>query len=366
MTSSSGVVGVVGGYGAVGLAALRQLRAWGVGPLRVGGRNPARAARAAADLGAGAVAVDATDDASLAAFCAGCSIVVNCAGPAVVIGDRVARTAVAAGASYVDAAGDDALHALLAPLAAAGRPLVISAGLMPGLTGLLPRYLVRRAGAAGALTAYVGGRDRFTVTAAVDYLAVAAGYGEPLAVWRDGRVVPRGLAPLADIRPPAFLEPVIAQPYLSTETERLARALRLPEVRWYSVFAGPRLIAALRQAGGADARKPAAVIEAARRISDAAELDVFGHRPYQQIVLELSGERPATLVLRGSGASALTGTAAALAVYAVREGRVPPGVHHAAEVLDPADSVALLRTADAVEEFVDGTVDAYEFQEGVL
>jgi hypothetical protein len=233
--------------------------------------------------------------------------------------------------------------------------MVISAGMMPGLTGLLPRYLVGSDPGA-RLVGWVGGRDRFTETAALDYLAVDEGYGEPLALWRDGRPVPRGLTPLVDVDLPHFPEPVTAQPYLATETQRMARALQLSEVRWYSVFAGERLRQAIRQAGGADPRI------AARRVRAAAELDLFGRRPYQQIVLELTGVRAATLVLRGTGASALTGATAALAVVAVHNGQVPAGVHHAAEVLDPAAGVALLRTSEAVVELVDDAVLA----EGVL
>src|SRR5207247_2416381 len=115
-----------------------------------------------------------------------------------------------------------------------------------------PRYLAGSAAPAGGrLTGYVGGRDRFTETAALDYLAVDAGYGEPLALWRDGRRIPRGLTPLVDADLPYFPEPVTVQPYLATETERLARALGLAEVRWYSVFAGERVLAAMR-GGGAD------------------------------------------------------------------------------------------------------------------
>ena len=348
------MIGVLGGYGAVGSVALRQLASWGIGPLRIGGRDGDRAAGLAADL-TGAIevsTVDVTDAGSLARFCDGCAVVLNCAGPARHLGDRAARAAVAAGAGFVDAAGDDSLHAALANLGTA-RPVVLSAGMMPGLTGLLPRYLAGPYGreqlAATRLTGYVGGRDRFTATAALDYLAVD-GYGEPLAAWRDGARRSRVLVPLDGVRPPSFPEPVTAAPYLAGETERLARRLGLGEVHWYSVFAGTRVLGALRGTGG-----PA-------QLCRAAELDLFGHEPYQHLVIELSGRIDAALVLRGTGASALTGAAAAIATRAVHAGEVPGGVHHAAEVLDPAASAGLLRGSPAVREL---TVAEY-VEEGVL
>jgi hypothetical protein len=50
--------------------------------------------------------VDLNDPAQLAAFCDGCRIVVNCAGPTYRILDTVARAAFAAGADYVDIGGE--------------------------------------------------------------------------------------------------------------------------------------------------------------------------------------------------------------------------------------------------------------------
>jgi hypothetical protein len=273
----------------------------------------------------------------------------------------VARAALISGSSIVDASGDDGLLASLrAGYVGRGRlTVVVSAGLMPGLTGLLPRYLAGIAPPEGArLTGYVGGRDRFTATAALDYLA-AEGYGEPLAAWRAGRRRSRALPPLAHVALPYFPEPVTAQPYLSTETERLARRLRLAEVDWYSVFAGERVLAVLR-AGSSDHASTAA------RLCRAAELDLFGLRPYQMVVLLLGDS---ALVLRGAGASALTGAMAALATRAVWAGEVPTGVHHAAEVLDAAPTVGRLRECLAVEELsvLNGlSMARIEIEEGAL
>jgi hypothetical protein len=53
-------------------------------------------------------------------------------------------------------------------------------------------------------------------------------------------------------------------------------------------------------------------------------------------------------VLRGSDTYELTGTVAAVAATAVLTGRVPGGVHYAAEVLDPGPVVERLRALPAV------------------
>ncbi|MEZ0073177.1 hypothetical protein [Planotetraspora sp. GP83] len=300
------MITVIGGHGQVGAHAVAQLRAWGAGPLRVGGRTaPDR--------------VDALDPAGLAAFCAGATTVLNCAGPAAVIGSRVARAAHAAGARYVDASGDDALHAELSRLAGPWTA-VVSAGMMPGLSGLLPHVLLSGFPEAETLTGYVGGRDTITEVAAVDYLGADA-YGEAMAAWRGDRRVPGALRTRQAVQVPFYPEPITAVPYLSTETERVARRHGLREVEWYSAYAGNRVLAALYGRPSAD------------ELRAAAELDAFGHERYQLLVLTASSDDESrSLVLRGTGASALTGTAAALATWAVEQGDVPPGVWHLAEI----------------------------------
>ncbi|MEV6816031.1 saccharopine dehydrogenase NADP-binding domain-containing protein [Micromonospora sp. NPDC051296] len=334
-------VAVLGASGAVGRAALELLRSWHVGPLRAGARRPPDVA------GVEPVVVDARDPADLARFCAGARVVLNCAGPAIDLADTVARAATVAGADYVDAAGDDALYAAIAAATGdAARVAVVSAGMMPGLSGLLPRLLAAQLPDGERLTGYVGGRDRFTLTAAVDYVAADDSFGWPSAAWRDGRVVPGALSPVTDLAVPFFAEPVTAQPYLSTEAARVAAALGLRQVDWYSVFAGQRVLAALRAGPAPD---DGGHRRAAERLCRAAELDLFGHRPYQSLVVTLDGpggER--TAVVRGTGASDLTGTVAAVTARAVLAGAVPPGVWHAAEVLDPVATFDELTAAPAV------------------
>jgi hypothetical protein len=354
-----GLVGVLGAGGGVGRVAVRELAAAGVGPLRLGARRPERVLGPA---GADTVPVDVTDPAALRRFCTGCAVVLNCAGPAAELGDRAALAARAAGAHYVDASGDDAMYQRLVAAwpASSGRTALISAGMMPGLTALLTRYLAAKASyAGGALTGYVGGRDRFTYAAAADYLAVAATDGRAGCWWRAGRPV----AGAEEVRGqvPFFAGPVAAHPYLSREIERVAVHLGLSEVRWYSVYDGEHLPAALRRYAGVP---PERLPEAARALCRAAELDLFGRRPYHQLVLRLS-EHPAdrggalTLALRGTGAIDLTGAAAALATERVWRGPLPPGPHHAGEVLEPVDAVRSLAASPAVLDLT-VTDDAHE------
>jgi Saccharopine dehydrogenase NADP binding domain len=373
--SGAAPIGVIGAYGGVGRAAVRRLAAAGAGPLRVGGRRLDLARHLAAEQPGGDAQpawVDAGCADSLERFCAGCRLVVNCAGPSHELVDTVARAAWSAGADVVETGGDDPVHERLSGLDAAGRTAVVSAGMMPGLSGLLPRCLASGFDRPVRLTAYAGGRGRLTPAAASDYLAALGdGAGEPLAAWRRGRRVARALAPLRDVALPLFPERVTGHPFLSTELERVARALGLDEVDWYNVVDGTHLPAALARLQGV--AREGVTPEAAQEVVRASELDRFGRSPYQLMVMEMAGEAGGvpvcrTLFLRARDGIELSGAVTALAALAVLRGQVPPGVHRAAETLTPPAWWDRLRSLPEVQalQVMEGTAAGMAVEEGEL
>ncbi|GAB3456756.1 saccharopine dehydrogenase NADP-binding domain-containing protein [Streptomonospora sediminis] len=345
-----GVIGIVGASGAVGAAAARRLHSLGHTRLRLGGRRMEPLAELAGELGPGAAAVraDADSPESVAAFSAGCTVVLNCAGPSYRILDRVAAAARSAGADYVDVTGDTPTHQRIsAAEPAPGSAAVLSAGVLPGLSALLPRWFAGTRGLEG-LRAYAGGLERCTEAAAGDLLLSlpgaadsAAVFGAALAAWRDGAVAPRALRAADGARAPHFPGPAFVQPFLTEEARRLAADLGLRDLEWYNVHPGERTRAVLTSAAGRPGRDP---LEAAARLRRAADLDLAGHTPYYQLVYHLTapGPRHHTLVARFSDSYRTTGHVGALATDAAARGLVPRGVHHAADVLDPAAVVAAL------------------------
>ncbi|MFF2505876.1 saccharopine dehydrogenase NADP-binding domain-containing protein [Streptomyces sp. NPDC058067] len=391
------VVGVLGASGVVGAAAVRTLSALGAGTLRLGARRPGAVAEVARSLPGGSAetwAVDLDDPDRLAQFCAGCTVVLNCAGPSYLVRGRVARAAFAGGADYVDVAGDDPAHAELSPLdlVGLGRSAVLSAGMLPGLSALLPRWLAQRGagadhatpprtghgGAAGGrLTAWTGGLERCSRTVAADLLlSIGTGrtgpadgsagpvpsYGESLAAWRGGRRASRALCAEDHAELPFFPGAVAVRPYLSSEAERLARALDLDGLDWFNVFPGHRVRDALGALGGFlaecagqaerwTAEEPGRTLDAAAdRLARASDLDLVGRRAYYRMVfaLEAASGVTTTAVLGTGDSYRLTATIGALAVVSCLAGRVPPGLHYAAEVLDPAETVRLLGSIPGV------------------
>lgn len=377
------MIGVLGASGSVGQGAVEHLHRLGVGPLRLGARRLGPVRRLSAGLpGADieTVPVDVRDAAALASFCAGTTLVVNCAGPTYELKETVAAAALAAGAHCVDVAGDDPVHeALTAGTSIGDRTVLLSAGTLPGLSSLLPRWLAATEfDSVDSLTAWVGGVEHCSPVVAVDMMlslrsggAGGAAYGEANAAWRGGGVRSRALRPAEDATVPQFTGSVAVQPFLSAETRRLARALRLRDVDWLNVYPGPQ-VRTLLSALPAAASHGADEADLARRMIRAAELDLTGREPYYQMVFAMSGSRDGvrterTALLRVASSYRLTGLVGALAAVAVLDGDVPPGVHFAADVLSPSATVTALRAAGEplVLRLVDGDADD-DSEEGTL
>ncbi|WP_223839167.1 saccharopine dehydrogenase NADP-binding domain-containing protein [Saccharopolyspora pogona] len=360
------MVGVLGASGAVGSAAVAALGEFGGVRLRLGAR------RVEALSGADVRRVDAEDRESLAEFCAGCDVVLNCAGPTYRLKDAVAVAALSAGAHYIDVAGDDpVLEGLRAKGLLDGDGVaVVSAGTLPGLSSILPRWLAAGFDRPRTLSAHVGGLERCSPVVAVDMMlsletggADGAAFGEPLAAWRDGRVRSRALTAREHAEAPHFPGTVALQPILSSESIRLAESLRLSELDWLNVWPGRQTWTLLSSLPSltAGATPPEQIAE---RMVRAADLDLAGRQEYYLMVFAMTGlvdgratER--TVVLRAASSYRLTATVGALTVLAVLEGAVPSGGHFACDVLDPAEVVAGLGDVCSI-------ADESDTEEGVL
>ncbi|MEU1213311.1 saccharopine dehydrogenase NADP-binding domain-containing protein [Streptomyces sp. NPDC005791] len=349
MSGGVSLIGVLGGYGAVGAAAARALAAEGEFRLRIGGRDPEAAARCAAALGgpADARAVDARSERSLERFAHGCDVVLNCAGPAYELAGRPRRAAAAAGADYVDVMDGCGPG----PAPAGERTSVLSAGLSPGLSGLLPRILVDERVPPGTarFTGYYVSLGAFTRTAAMDYLlSLDRGYGTPRAQWRDGHVVHGVLRGEQERVVAGVTHPVTVHPFLTQELVSQARVLALAEARWYNAFDGRHLLDALNRHRAGDGRAGSLDAQAAAVVR-ASTLDALGRTPYHVLcgVLRFPGPDGAqvrrTAVIRGEDGSAMTGVVGAVAAREVARGLVPLGVHRAAQLLPPRTVLDALR-----------------------
>lgn len=334
-------IAILGGYGAVGATAARRLAGRGTAPLRIGGRNLRDASALCEELGADATAhaVDLTDSDSLAAFCASSTVVLNCAGPSYRVLDTVARAARTAGAHYVDVAGDLPLLRRLRALPPSDHLAVVSAGVMPGLTAILPLTLLGDDPASTRIDLHVGGPVRITPASAHDILlATGPDFGTPSAAWRDGRVVPGTATARWHTTLPHFGPDVHALPYLTTETADIARHHNLGEVRQYSVYVSERIPTTLATAWADSPDDPTTW---AGELAAAATADLAEHPPCYTISVErrdmASGRLVARRLLQADDPYRLSGVVAALTAEAalVRGGS---GAQAAWQFLDPHET----------------------------
>ena len=367
---------IVGGYGDVGRQAARHwlaLHKDASPTLRIGGRDAAAAAGMVAWLrdlypalahGISSVAVDVFDKASLHDFVDDADVVLNCAGPSYRIGDRVARAALRAHVDYVDAAGDENLAAMIRSGAPVGRRMVLSAGMRPGLSGLLPRWLAADMPNPRRMTSHIGVLDRFTRAAAQDFLhAGNGGDSVPLSAWRGG-VRHRLLRRLDDQIVPGFRQRVALLPYLDREAERLARALRLEEGDWYTAVEGEKVLAVFDRTHAL----PRDEVAGALRL--ASTVDLASREPRVTMLVQMDADDESrSILVQADGNATLSGAFAAVTCAAVGQGRMRTGIHHAADVLDPVATMTALQGLGAFGTFVvlDGPATLlWEAEEGAL
>ena len=138
--------GIIGGYGATGVVVATELRKSTDGGILVGGRRVEKAQALASQFD-GRVSpayVDVLDARSLDDFCNRCRIIINCAGPVVLLQDRVAQAAFRSRSHYVDLAGLTLVKERMLPhsqkLADLRLSFVVSAGWMPGISELVAVY----------------------------------------------------------------------------------------------------------------------------------------------------------------------------------------------------------------------------------
>ena len=170
--------GIIGGYGATGSAVATALLKSCDGEILIGGRDLSKGTTSAAKLGsrASAAHVDVLDTRSLDDFCSRCSIIVNCAGPVMLLQDRVAQAAFRRRSHYVDVAGLTFVKERMLPhaqeVADLGLSFVVSAGWMPGISELVPVYAAAQArskmDAVESLTVYFSDSGEWSTNALRD------------------------------------------------------------------------------------------------------------------------------------------------------------------------------------------------------
>lgn len=312
--------------------------------------------------------VNIYDDSSLAQFCSGCTVVLNTAGPSSQIGDRVARAADRAGADYVDAFGGRQLSDLFQanPLSM-NRRVIHSAGIYPGLSELLPRWLARtHFDKVQTLRGWSGGREACSPAAAVDVLASTHQvFGRAGALWEDGKRITNAMAAYSATDLPGFPGHVYVQPFLSEELERLIRDLDLHDVRWGNVMASTRALEVIARwssrlgihAGAENTQAYRQLLQqAVNDLVETASMDLAGQTPYYRLLIDMEGTasgatRRLRAVLKARDSYRVSGAVAANAASVLVTNPPPPGTYRADSILDWEAVLSTLQHNRCIDDF---------------
>lgn len=373
------LIGVLGCGGAVGSVACDVLQQ----SYRIRGGQRRQPVKSSGKYSSEWVQVDLYNSKSLSDFCAGCDVILNCAGPSYRIGDRVALAAAEAGACYIDAFGADPLEQSLSEnIGDVSGLFVIAAGSFPGLSGVLPRWLFTQGfETLDSIHAFAGGREHCSVNAGADILlSSVAGFGVPEAYWRNGSVI-RYSEPFPEgVHLPGFKGEVYVQRYLSSETVRLAKQLKLHEAHWHNVTVDKQVNDIISKCCArltVDA-SDAALEESVSELVTVASMVLSGSSPWYTMMVEAQGITQGKkirkrTILRSSNSYQLSGVVAAATVQTILQQGPADGVYWAFELLNPAVVIEKLLATRAAESLdvveipsVNEDILPKEMEEGVL
>lgn len=343
ITQSSGArILILGGYGRVGQEAARYLLKATDAEVTLSSRMarplPAWAGPGAPDRVANQ-RLDVFDGKALLAACARADLVISCAGPSGLIGEHVAVACKRVGVPLVDAGGyDPLLHSLQQAQATAPTsvPLVINVGLLPGLSGLFPKWLLdtrHDTQIVEALNVYYVGRDAWTYNSAWDIIHSLGGFGHDRGFcYLNGQNVVR--VPMRKAaRKINFPDPIGSASTMliySEEIARLASQWQIDTARVYGANIGPRATLVCMLAKILRFYKtPRAVARGARWLARASARDMQKLEPAYGIHVDLHyrGGSTASATLTLDDTYRATGTVIGIAGHQLLdEGGPGPGV----------------------------------------
>ncbi len=181
--------------------------------------------------------LDINDGEELSDFCGECDVVLNCAGPAYVLFEKVALASARAGAVYVDVT--DALmfnDEVMSRVDGKGK-FYIAAGYYPGITGVMLKKVIEQFDRIDSLTGYSGGSEIYSV---MSYLDIIMSGSSPRCIngyYKNGKPVKCGNG-FESCDNELFDKKIMMKQFLGNE---LYSALKtypddmIEECRWYNI-----------------------------------------------------------------------------------------------------------------------------------
>lgn len=344
--SREGDIVIAGGYGHVGRALAARLAPRYPGRVVLAGRSEEKARAAAAETGAGCRALRL--DTAEGRAPEGSGTVIMCLDQ---FDPSFASDCLVQGLGYIDISPDgrivDMIDALDPTARRNGGTGLVDVGLAPGLTNILARSLVESGGEIAQLDLVVllgAGDDHGP--AAIEW-TLDMFDSEFIIIENDQPLWVRAQRECRKFEVPGRRRPVLGVRFDFPEQRSLPRTLGVPTVSSWMATLPPSVARSMRAAalagGGELTRRPRS------RRALLAMLKRGGVGTDQCGVLVRATARDGALTeasVLSRDQSGLTATATALMATEVIEGRVPAGVHHSDQVIEPRTLLAQLAEAD--------------------
>lgn len=188
--------------------------------------------------------VDLYSSESLKMFCTGCDVILNCAGPAGTIKEKIAVVAGNLGIPYVDTADiiltDNEARTALPE----GGIYVGGAGYVPGLGGLILKYIAAcEYEQLDRVKCYQGGKQHFSEIAFTDIiLGALSGSGKGDVYYRNGRILTERNTNGFKAKFPGCTEEVFTKSFLSEEMLDAAKRFGVRELHWMNMVSDEKMM----------------------------------------------------------------------------------------------------------------------------
>lgn len=191
------------------------------------------------------VKVNIDNESELMNFCLGCSIIVNCAGPSLKIGKKIAVYSTLAKAIYIDPYGSEVLKKqIIEENIEKENIYVLSAGSCPGFTEMLPIFISNsRLDRMDRVEVYSGNKENMGYAAGMDYvLSVKHGCGFSYAEILDGKINVDNSSKMKKIKIKGIDDNLYAQKYLYREFIDVAeKSNNFNNASFYNIFCNDEL-----------------------------------------------------------------------------------------------------------------------------
>lgn len=190
------VIGILGGSGLVGKEAVKTILSFTNYHILLGGRDLDKMKRLFfnKDNKVKFFAMDLFNDNELNLFCSKCDIVINCAGPAKKILDKIAIAAINHNIHYIDVSADAHLYKLIKKnenqIKEKKLLFIIGAGLYPGLSEVFPSYIAGKYfETTRKMEVFFASKGALSLNAAYDFVcSIEDNYSEGMAYIKNGNV----------------------------------------------------------------------------------------------------------------------------------------------------------------------------------